>query len=339
MHTGAWLLWLAFAVGAVAATRNPLYLTLLFVIFALVFETCERVRRDGAVVQPGRFALFAVGLGALINGVTTRVGETVLLRLPDGLPLIGGPITGEALVYGATNGLVLSALFTAFSVMSVAVPVRDLIGYVPRAFHPVAVVSAIAVTFVPSTRRQFQQVREAQAVRGLRVRGLRDWLPLLMPVLIGGLERAFQLAEAMTARGFAHEGRDDARGPWSEALLVLGLLALLGGGVMRLLPVQPWISSLTLGGGVVGMVLAIWLAGRGVARTRYHRASWTFRDLLVVGSAMLALGILMVGAGGSRYYSPYPALAWPPFQAGAGMGLLGFLGPLVVPGVDGSSDD
>ena len=63
MYTGAWLLWLAFAVGAVATTRNPLYLTLLLVIFALVFETCERVRRDGAVVQPGRFALFAIALG------------------------------------------------------------------------------------------------------------------------------------------------------------------------------------------------------------------------------------------------------------------------------------
>ena len=31
------------------------------------------------------------------------------------------------------------------------------------------------------------------------MRGLRDWLPLLMPLLIGGLERALQLAEAMTA--------------------------------------------------------------------------------------------------------------------------------------------
>ncbi len=263
----------------------------------------------------------------------------MLLRVPDGLPLIGGPVTGEALVYGATNGLVLSALFTAFSVMSVAVPVRDLIGYVPRAFHPLAVVSAIAVTFVPSTRRQFQQVREAQAVRGLRVRGVRDWLPLLMPVLIGGLERAFQLAEAMTARGFAHEGRDDARGPWSEGLLVLGLLALFAGGVLRLLPVQPWISSLTLGGGVGGMVLAIWLAGRGVARTRYHRASWASRDLVAVGFALLALGSLLIGARASRHYSPYPVLAWPPFQVGAGVGLLGFLGPLVVQGAGGSPDD
>ncbi len=328
MHTGAWVLWLMAATAAVAVTRNPLYLLLLLIIFALAFETCDRVRRDGAVIKPGRFALFAVSLGALFNALTTHFGETVLLTLPNRLPLIGGAITGEALIYGATNGLVLSALYTAFSVMSVAVPVRDLIGYVPRAFHPLAVVSAIAVTFVPSTRRQFQQVREAQAVRGLRVRGVRDWLPLLMPVLIGGLERALQLAEAMTARGFAHERPEDTRAPWSEGLLVLGLFALLGSGILRLLAVQTWISSMTLGGGVVSVVLAIWLAGHGVERTRYHRTSWQVRDGLVIGLALLAFGILLRAGGPSRQYAPYPTLTWPPFQAVTGIGLLGFLGPL-----------
>jgi energy-coupling factor transport system permease protein len=339
MHTGAWLIWLVSAAVAVAVTRNPLYLTLLFVVYALVYETCERVRSDGAIVQPGRFALIAVLLGALFNGLTTHFGETVLVTLPDGLPLVGGPITGEALIYGATNGLVLSTLFTAFSVMSVTVPVRDLIGYVPRAFHPLAVVSAIAVTFVPSTRRQFQQVREAQAVRGLQVRGVRDWLPLLMPVLIGGLERALQLAETMTARGFAHEGLEQERAPWSEGLLVLGLIALLGSGVLRLLPVEPWVSSLTLGGGVLGVALAIWLAGRGVARTRYHRASWKLRDFSAIGFSLAALGLFLLGSGASRLYSPYPALSWPPFRAGVGIGLLGFLGPLLAGAEGPSSDD
>jgi energy-coupling factor transport system permease protein len=338
MHTGAWLIWLASAAAVTAFTRNPLYLTLLLVVYALVYETCDRLRSEGTIVEPGRFALIAVLLGALFNGLTTHFGETVLVILPDWLPLIGGPITGEALIYGATNGLVLGALFIAFSVMSVTVPVRDLIGYVPRAFHPLAVVSAIAVTFVPSTRRQFRQVREAQAVRGLRVRGLRDWLPLLMPVLIGGLERALQLAEAMTARGFAHGDPERARTPWSEGLLVLGLLALLGGGVLRLLPVQTWLSSLMLGGGVGGVVVAIWLAGKGVARTRYHRASWSGRDFIAVGLGLLALGVLLLGGGSSRQYSPYPVLAWPPFQVRVGIGLLGLLGPMFGT-VEGRSGD
>ena len=328
MHTGTWLIWLATVVAAVGGTRNPLYLTLLILIVALVFETVERVRGDGALMKPTRFVLVAVVLGALFNGLTTHFGETVLLTLPDWLPLIGGAITGEALVYGATNGLVLSALFSAFSVMSVSVPVRDLIGYVPRAFHPLAVVSAIAVTFVPSTRRQFKQVREAQAVRGLRVRGVRDWLPLLMPVLIGGLERALQLAEAMTARGFAHAGQEDKRTPWSEGLLALGLVMLLVGGVLRLLPVHAWISSFSMGLGTLGILTSIWLAGRGVERTRYQRHTWTLRDGVVIGLGVVALALLLRMGGASRRYTPYPVLGWPPFRVGVGIGLLGFLGPI-----------
>src|SRR4030065_1354430 len=94
-------------------------------------------------------------------------------------------------------------MLLSFMLLNLALPVRDLLRLIRRAFFPVAVVTSIAVTYLPTTLRQFQQIREAQAVRGHQVRSLRDWLPLLMPLLVGGLEHAMQLAEAMTARGFA----------------------------------------------------------------------------------------------------------------------------------------
>ena len=206
MHPVAWFVWLAASAVASLLTRDPLYLVVVFVIAYVVAEGARSPELQSVgflPISPVRFAVFAVAAGALLNGLTSHFGETVLLRLPGAIPLLGGAITVEALAYGAINGLVLATLYATFAVLSVAVPVRDLIGYLPRAFYPAAVVSAIAVTFVPNTLRQFQQVREAQAVRGHRMRGLRDWLPLFMPVLIGGLERALQLAEAMTARGFA----------------------------------------------------------------------------------------------------------------------------------------
>ena len=34
------------------------------------------------------------------------------------------------------------------------------------------------------------RIREAQAVRGHRVQGIRDWLPIVVPLLVSGLERA-----------------------------------------------------------------------------------------------------------------------------------------------------
>ena len=126
-------------------------------------------------------------------------------------------------------------MLASFMVLNMALPVRDLISLVPRAFFPVAVVTSIAVTYLPTTLRQFQQVREAQAVRGHQMRSLRDWLPLLMPLLVGGMEHAMQLAEAMTARGFASSGPVTGRRQlYPRIAMLLGVVLLTAGWLMQL---------------------------------------------------------------------------------------------------------
>jgi energy-coupling factor transport system permease protein len=238
-------------------------------------------------------------------------------------------VTAEALIYGAVNGLVLTALLFAFTVLNSAVPVGRLIQYVPRAFYPFAVVSAIAVSFFPTTLRQIRQVREAQMVRGYRMRGIKDWLPLFVPVLVGGLERALQLAEAMTSRGFAG-GTDEqsSQDNWVTAASVTGLLFILGGVVMRLIPAwAPW-SVLCLAIGVIAIVWAMWKAGRGVKWTRYYQSRWTYRDSLVVITALLAAVPALVMKNTVLDYSPYPAVSWPSFDLISGITLLGFVSPV-----------
>lgn len=329
MHTLGWLVWLSMAVTVVTATRNPLILVLLLGEFALIIDRLSQLDTERApVINPWRFALFVIPAGALFNGLTSHFGETVLMRLPPGIPLVGGDITAEALLYGMTNGLVLAALVFAFAVLNMAVPVGELIQYVPRAFYPFAVVSAIAVSFFPTTLRQIQQVREAQAVRGHRMRGIKDWMPLFVPVLVGGLERALQLAEAMTSRGFAGNSRMDAqRDTWVQAALVAGLVLVLGGVVMRLLPAwAPW-SLLCLILGVFLILWATWKAGRDVQRTRYDRVMWTQRESLVTIAALIATIPALLMKASFLDYSPYPALSLPPFDLLLGAALLGFTLP------------
>ena len=290
MHTLGWLVWLGMSVTVVTVSRNPLVLMLLLGEFALIIDRLSQLDTESApVINPWRFALFVIPAGALFNGLTSHFGQTVLLRLPSGIPLIGGAITAEALVYGMTNGLVLAALIFAFTVLNMAVPVGELIQYVPRAFYPFAVVSAIAVSFFPTTLRQIQQVREAQAVRGHQMRGLKDWLPLFVPVLVGGLERAMQLAEAMTSRGFAGNVKADTRRePWVQAASVAGLVLVLGGVVMRMLPAWASWSVLCFVLGILLIVWAMWKAGRDVERTRYYQVLWTRRESLVSLAALIA---------------------------------------------------
>jgi len=340
IHPGAWIAWLLASLVALSATRNPLYLLLALLGIGGVGVTLRpRSKAPPLPVSPLRLGLLMVVLSALFNALTSHFGETVLFRLPAGWPLIGGPITLEALVFGALNGLVLAGFLAAFAVLNMALPTHALVRLLPAAFYPAAVVITIAVAFVPTTLQQFHQVREAQLVRGHRVRGLRDWLPLFMPLFVGGLERAFQLAEAMTARGFGGESvrPDGSTGraripPWLvRLLLLLGLAAILTGLLSRLL----WhletvgMGFMVAGGAVV--VAALWLAGRRVKRTTYRPQPWRARDGLVVAGAAVVLaaylGPLPALYQAALSYSPYPLLSRPSFAPLLGLATLGLLAP------------
>ena len=331
-----WLLWAVTTLVLASSTRNPLYAVLLLLIVTVTGVACASDRDRRAALLPLRFALTALPLAALFNGLTAHLGDTVLLRLPDWLPLLGGPVTLEALIFGATNGLVLTAIFGGFTVFNQATPVRDLVQLAPRAFHEAGVVLSIALTFIPQTTRSLARIREAQAVRGHRVRGLRDWLPIVMPLLVSGLERSMGLAEAMVARGYGAVS-DRAQPLRSQALLALGLFALLGGWLTWLF--LPLWKGAALGGMIVGagLILAVlWLAGRAAPRTTYRARRWTGRDTLVLLGCGLALAMVLLPLPwidrATLYYAPYPRLTLPPFDPFVGLGLLGMLAPAMLSG-------
>ncbi len=327
IHPWAWVGWLAAALVALSATRNPLHLILTLLAIAVV-HVAAAARSSFVAVSPLRFALIVIPLAALFNAATAHFGDTVLWRWPANWPVIGGPWTLEALTFGALNGWVLLGMLMAFTAMVQALPVRDLIRLIPRAFYPLAVVVSIGVTFVPVTLRQWQQIREAQAVRGHRVRGLRDWLPLFMPLLISGLERALQLAEAMTARGFAgsEQAGQDVR---SRLLIASGLAALLGGGLLRLVWGREMLGLLLMSGGAGLVSGVLWVVGRRAPHTTYRLTPWTGRDWIVVlGAGLVVAAFILPGLDRTAlFYYPYPKLTLPAFAPLVGLASLGLLGP------------
>jgi energy-coupling factor transport system permease protein len=327
-----WLLWALTTLVVASFARNPLYTILLLLVTTLVgvSYTSEQGRR--APLSPLRFAMVVIPLSALFNALTVHFGETVLFYLPVlirsgyGDPLLGGPVTLEALAFGATNGLTLTVIFSAFSIFNQVTPVRDLVQLTPRAFHEGGVVLSIALTFIPQTNRALNRIREAQAVRGHRVRGLRDWLPIVLPLLVSGLERSMGLAEAMVARGYGSVS-DRAQSLRTQALLALGLLALLGGWLaFLLLPAWKWVGvgAMALGAGLI--VGVVWLAGQSVSHTVYRRRRWHAQDTVSVLGCGLALGAALMNRD-SLYYSPYPRLTLPPFSPLTGLALLGLVVP------------
>jgi energy-coupling factor transport system permease protein len=324
-----WLLWALTTLVTASSTRNPLYVVILLLIATVVGSACATGEGRRAPLSPLRFAMISVPLSALFNGLTVHFGDTVLFHLPGWLPLLGGAVTLEALTFGAVNGLTLTAIFSAFAVFNHVTPVRELIKLTPRAFHEGGVVLSIALTFIPQTTRSLQRIREAQAVRGHRVRGIRDWLPIVVPLLISGLERAMGLAEAMVARGYGAVSDEEQTLP-IQGLLALGLLTLLGGWLAYLFRPTWRIAAfgvMIVGAGVIGF--AIWQTGRGVQHTVYRARRWTVNDTLTAFGCAITLAVALTQRE-LLYYSPYPRLSLPEFNPFVGMGLLGLLTPAIV---------
>lgn len=326
-----WLLWTLTVLVTASSARNPLYVVILLLVTTGVGIACASDRNQQAPLSSLRsaglrFAAVAVPFSVLFNGLMAHFGDTALFYLPEWLPLLGGAVTLEALVFGVTNGLVLTIIFSGFAVFNQVAPVRDLMRLLPRAFHEISVVLSIALTFIPQTTRSLERIREAQAVRGHRVRGLRDWLPIFVPLLVSGLERSMGLAEAMVARGYGAVS-DQGQPLRRQGLLALGLLALLWGWLVRLyLPSWKVVAWGAMIGGTALIVGVLWLAGRNVSHTAYRARRWIARDTLVALGCGLTLAIALMQRE-ALYYSPYPRLSLPAFDPFIGLGLLGLLAP------------
>jgi hypothetical protein len=170
LNIRAWLVWLLTAAVIIFLNQNPLY-TVIVLLTAVIL-----ISQSPATPQP--FSLLRLGtmimlFTTLFNALFVHVGQTVLFTLPRHWLWIGGDVTLEAAVFGATSGLRLLTLFALFNVFNRHAPVAHLIRLMPRALRDLGVVVLIAVTYVPQTVRQWQRIREAQAIRGHQLRETR----------------------------------------------------------------------------------------------------------------------------------------------------------------------
>lgn len=323
----AWLAWLLAGGLLAITTGNPLYLILLLIISRLVQFACAPPASQGWRLPFWRIAAMILVFSTLFNFLTAHVGDTVIHTLPAGWLLIGGPLTLEAAVYGSINGLRLVTMLSFFMAFNTIVPASDLAGLTPRALHELGLVMLIAITYVPETIRQFRRIRDAQAIRGHQLSGVRAWRPVLIPLLIAGLERALNLAETMVARGYGsteHVGMPRR----VRVALLGGLLLILGGGLGL-----AWRGAAGWPLLIAGALIVLWAyrdLSRRVPRTRYRPRRWAAGDTIIIIGAFLSLLPLLPWPGlalADLAYTAYPRLAAPPFALLAGLALLGLAAP------------
>jgi energy-coupling factor transport system permease protein len=312
----AWFAWGVAASLPPLLGRNPFPLVATLVVVIGVRTAwagrTERVSSWSGIV---RLSLVFAALGVLFNVLTVRSGDRVLLAVPSSVPILHGPITLNALVFGLLSALALVILVLVGTTIGAVLDWPAVLRLLPDRLTTIAVAGSVAFAFIPQTALAFREIREAQAARGHRFRGVRDLAPLLVPLLTGGLERAVTMAEALESRAFgAPAGFDDDHRR-------IGSLATAGG-----LGAGAVAAYLVAVGRLLSAALALALASgallvaarRGVPdrpmRTRYRATHWSRADTLTLGAAVVAgLATLVAIAVDptSLRYEPYPDLLAP----------------------------
>jgi energy-coupling factor transport system permease protein len=343
-HTTTWLLWLLAALLPAMLTKNPLYLIILLLAVAVDYSTIGRSSPTAASWSVFlKIGLVLAAFSALLNTLTVHHGDTTLFTLPratlkaGGVVFLelGGRITLEALSYGLTNGLSLMVILLVFATFNVLVNHHKLLRSIPAFLYQTGAVASIAIAFVPQMTASLQEIREAQMIRGHRFRGIRDLLPLFMPLLTSSLERAIQLAESMEARGFG--GRisrmDGQRELTYRVSIALTLMALLIGAFWYgYFSASRWVGGLLAVGGALLLIWTLHIMGRRVERSRYRRQLWRRRDTFVSAASLLSLAVfasfLLLDKKALAFY-PYPRFELPTLNPIIGLALLAPVTPVI----------
>jgi energy-coupling factor transport system permease protein len=298
LHPAAWWLWaLALAYSSMRTDDPVLLLTIAAVAAVVVGARRGRAPWARAYGLLLKLAIATVVVTMLLQVLLgTRYPGHTLFTLPS-VPLpswlgglsIGGPITGEAMLNAFVSGLRLAVLITCFGAANALAHPARLTRILPAALYEVGVAVVVAMTFVPQLAESLVRVRSAQRLRGRSVGGIRGIRGVAVPVLEEALERAIALAASMDSRGYGRRAHLPAL---TRRLSGGGVLLGLGAAVVGTYQVISAGGGHRLGivllvGGTALAVIAGFVAGRRVQRTRYRPDPWRGPEWLVVACGLL----------------------------------------------------
>jgi energy-coupling factor transport system permease protein len=315
------------------AGRHPLVIAELLVIVLAVRATCLPPGRALGWDWLARLSALAVPIGIIFNLLTVHAGDRTIVTIPASMPLLGGVLTWNAAIYGALSGLTVVALVLVGTTVAAGVDWNQLMKLVPARAAGLAVAGSVAWAFLPQLAVAWREIREAQAARGHRWSGPGDAVPLVVPLLAGGLDRSIAMAEALEARGFGALAAPAPSRLASAAWALAGVAATTG---LYLFAVGRAAEAATMLGLAGMLMLGAALAGSHPDHprvTRYRTRRWALSDSWVVAGAVVAVGAtaaaLQVAPAALRY-DPYPTLAWPATEPWLLLGLAALLVPAAV---------
>ncbi|KUP21570.1 energy-coupling factor transporter transmembrane component T [Paenibacillus sp. DMB5] len=178
------------------------------------------------------FYLLMAGSVAVLNPLFSHRGAHILFYLWD------QPITLEAVLYGLIMMLVLLTIFLLFISYNYTVTTDKFMYAFAAAAPKTALLTLMAIRFVPLFQRRLREITMIQRFRGIDVgegslrKRMRDGMTLLKVLLTWSLEEALQTGDSMKARGYGIRRRSTYsiyKMDWLDkaVLLLLGLSGLI----------------------------------------------------------------------------------------------------------------
>jgi energy-coupling factor transport system permease protein len=331
----AWLVWGAAASLPFLLGRNPfpMVVALIAVLGVRLSIHPTHVNALGWRLMVRAAVIFAL-LAVLFNVLTVRTGDRVIVTIPDGWPLLDGPITWNAVVYGLLAAIGVLGLVMVWATAATNVHWVSLVRLLPESFVGFAVAGSAALNLVPQTAAALTDIREASAARGYAPKGVRGVATVVTPMINVGLDRSMRLAEVLEARGFGGRRSDDRRYP---ALHDLGWTSMMGGAFVAgygLIAAIEWAAIGGLAACVIGVaMLAIQRRPNAIRRTRYRQEPLCSADWIVIAvSIVVAIACLAARQKDPRgfAYEPYPDMTMPVASVWPLLVLLGLLVPALV---------
>ncbi|MFD3942126.1 energy-coupling factor transporter transmembrane component T [Streptomyces sp. NPDC058579] len=351
LHPVAWWIWALALATAVSRTNNPL---LLFLVLAVLGYVITARRTEAPWARGFKYYLYLALTVVAIRVVFRAVFATgitphdhFLFSLPHiptpdwyaGIQL-GGPVSLEALLSAATDGLRLACMLCCIGAANTLANPKRALRVLPGALYELGVAVTVSISVAPQLVQSVQRVHKARRLRAGRAKGLRALRGIVVPVLEDALERSLRLAAAMDSRGYGRAGTATRRSRRATgALMLAGMCGLCAGAYGLLDATAPTVLGLpAMGAGALLCFAGLRLGGRRVTRTTYRPDPWRFPEWAVAGCGVLSAVLLFSNAGfNAAELNPsiYP-LSWPtlpPVPAAAILlaGAAGFLSPPPTP--------
>jgi len=182
--------------------------------FALLFFAALLARAGSNIVRVYKLMIILFVMSIVLWTFFYK-GQTPVYRIG---PLV---IMKESLLYGITIGIRLNCFVLAAIIFLTCTPIEDFTYGLSKLGIPFVVSFALTLAFrlTPLFIETGQAIVIAQRARGLDIdsggilRRIRNYVPIIVPVLASGLRRADQLSVALESRGF---GKSKKRSVVSE---------------------------------------------------------------------------------------------------------------------------